>query len=386
MNILLASNDSVFSGRPIGGAETSMAVIADELVGKGHKVIYVTLGRSGWPGRKSIILYSRLIVVMIIRPALSRFFPRQRAVKKWYTQKVIAAIIREHQIELVYAFGKIVRDLVDIKLKYGLNFPLVLRIAGINPGGKRANGKDATTSEHYLRNVNAYNFQSELHRKSYLQIREENGFETPENKELIADIGIHPDFFRVQRNGFNTDTLRILCIMRFSARKRQDLLVEAINAMQLSCLQLSFVGEGPNRSRLERKVQDYKLSEKIQFLGHLNRKELISQIEKHDVLVHPVDYEPQSKGVWEAMACGLPVICSRVPSLDNMIVHEKNGILVENTVEAWARVLQKIVAKEYTLKDIAEEGRALVQNIADPSRNIQRYIEFFHEILRQSTL
>ena len=49
-----------------------------------------------------------------------------------------------------------------------------------------------------------------------------------------------------------------------------------------------------------------------------------------DLLVHPAIYEPFSNACLEAVACGLPVVSSRINGASEVIVPGQNGAVVEN--------------------------------------------------------
>ena len=57
--------------------------------------------------------------------------------------------------------------------------------------------------------------------------------------------------------------------------------------------------------------------------------ELLSHYQKSHCFVNPSLYEGMPNSILEAMACGLPVVATRVPGNDELVVHGETGLLFE---------------------------------------------------------
>ena len=60
----------------------------------------------------------------------------------------------------------------------------------------------------------------------------------------------------------------------------------------------------------------------------LNEKELLDFLWSLDIYVHASLGETMSNAILQAMACGIPVVASDVPGINNMIQHNITGMLV----------------------------------------------------------
>jgi glycosyltransferase involved in cell wall biosynthesis len=87
------------------------------------------------------------------------------------------------------------------------------------------------------------------------------------------------------------------------------------------------VGDGPERSRLEKLAQNLELTGKVRFWGMVPRSEALAKLADCDVLVHPSLHESGGWVCSEAMAAGRPVVCLDLggPALQ---VTEETGIKV----------------------------------------------------------
>jgi UDP-glucose:(heptosyl)LPS alpha-1,3-glucosyltransferase len=76
------------------------------------------------------------------------------------------------------------------------------------------------------------------------------------------------------------------------------------------------------------------VADRLRFLGSANRMEEVYA--NADILVHPAIYEPFSNACLEAMACGLPVVSSRVNGASEIIQPGCNGNVVDDPADAAA--------------------------------------------------
>ncbi|MCF2488878.1 glycosyltransferase family 4 protein [Dyadobacter sp. CY347] len=75
--------------------------------------------------------------------------------------------------------------------------------------------------------------------------------------------------------------------------------------------ELMFIGDGPERSSLEKLTKELQLEHKVLFMGGLPWYKVPDMLVHCDVLVLPSKSEPWGLVVNEAMVCGLPVIVSK---------------------------------------------------------------------------
>jgi D-inositol-3-phosphate glycosyltransferase len=110
-------------------------------------------------------------------------------------------------------------------------------------------------------------------------------------------------------------------------RKCPDIVLEA--AAEVDNVPIVFVGDGPMRSRLARRAKELGVADRVALLGSAASSELGEIYREADVLVLPTISDAFPLVALEAMACGTPVIASRVSGLPEMVEDWQTGFLVK---------------------------------------------------------
>lgn len=99
---------------------------------------------------------------------------------------------------------------------------------------------------------------------------------------------------------------------------------------------LMMVGDGPDRNDVEQEARDLGVSDDVHFLGRLDT--VAPLLAAADLFVLPSQTESFGLAALEAMACGTPVLATRVGGLPELITDGVEGLLEPvGSVEAMAR-------------------------------------------------
>jgi glycosyltransferase involved in cell wall biosynthesis len=114
---------------------------------------------------------------------------------------------------------------------------------------------------------------------------------------------------------------------RLSPEKGLDTLLESWGS--LGDLPLGIVGEGPLRADLERAAGERGLAN-VRFEGALPFQESLERVRKAALLVMPSEwYETFGRVIVEAFAVGRPVVASRLGAMEELVEHDRTGLLFE---------------------------------------------------------
>ncbi|WP_432662624.1 glycosyltransferase family 4 protein [Wukongibacter baidiensis] len=122
------------------------------------------------------------------------------------------------------------------------------------------------------------------------------------------------------------DNTSIIYCGRIKEIKGIDILLESMRILESfnHDIQLVIVGEGSDKQYFQKKYSDLK---NIEWVGKVSNPDLYYR--KSRLLVLPSRYEGVSNTLLEAMACGLPVIATKVGGNPEVINDEIDGVLID---------------------------------------------------------
>lgn len=160
---------------------------------------------------------------------------------------------------------------------------------------------------------------------------------TLQNFKITRPIEVIPNFVDLQRfHVENRPELRqqitpegqrlLIHVSNFRKVKRVQDVYEMFRLLrQRLPVRLLFVGDGPERSPLERSIYQHGLEKEVVFLG---KQEVIEQIlPVADAFVMPSETESFGLAALEAMACGLPVLATDAGGIPEVVEHGISGLL-----------------------------------------------------------
>lgn len=162
---------------------------------------------------------------------------------------------------------------------------------------------------------------------------------------VIPNPAVLPDDFRLEQRPISTADGKIIALGRLVEPKGFDLLLTAFSqlAPHYPGWSLEIWGEGPERARLEALRAKLGLDERVQMPGLTNQP--LEKLKQADLFVLSSRREGFPTVLWEAMACGLPVISFDCATGPSTIVRDKlDGRLVppEDTTALAATIAQLI--------------------------------------------
>ena len=175
----------------------------------------------------------------------------------------------------------------------------------------------------------------------------------------------------------------LLVVSRLIPRKRIDLLIDALVKLKTRHpFIVRIVGDGPERRALEQRVIKHELSSKIRFIGAVSYAKLIKYYNEADVFVHCAEAEGMPLVVLEAMACGLPIVATRVQGIEDLVEPGENGYLYDpGDVDTLARYLTDIIDFKNQRLSMGQQSSQKVRSY-DWSAIAQQYLDLYQQIIR----
>jgi teichuronic acid biosynthesis glycosyltransferase TuaC len=180
-------------------------------------------------------------------------------------------------------------------------------------------------------------------------------------KGSLEQLGVDGAKICVLRNGVDAQAFRPLDRDAERARLGVDgrLLLSVGNLVELKGNELAirtlpslpeatlvFVGDGPDRARLESVSHEAGVAQRVRFTGSVAQAELPRYYSAADALVLASSREGWPNVLLEAMACGTPVIAARVGGTPEIVTSRAAGVLFEpRTAEALSAAVRDLLEK-----------------------------------------
>jgi glycosyltransferase involved in cell wall biosynthesis len=142
-----------------------------------------------------------------------------------------------------------------------------------------------------------------------------------------------------------------------------------------------FIGDGPERDRLEGLTRELGVEDNTRFLGKQPHEEMPALLSSGDLAVIPSLMEATSVAGLESMACGLPVAASDVGGLPEIVDDSVGALFPPGNPEALARTVVELLRDP----DLKEKGRVARGRVVESWSNLrlaQRHVEIYEELLQ----
>ncbi len=150
-----------------------------------------------------------------------------------------------------------------------------------------------------------------------------------------------------------------LYVGRFFGRKGVEYLIKAFASLpkQLGGGALVLVGDGPLESKLRRLSKELGVEDRVRFSTMVPENLLPTYYHACDALVLPSTYEPLGIVLLEAMACGKPVIATKVGGIPEIVDGEVGFLVEPRSIEALSAAMEAIASDASLAKRLGEAGR-----------------------------
>ena len=152
---------------------------------------------------------------------------------------------------------------------------------------------------------------------------------------------------------------------------------------ELPKLTLTVVGEGDARDSFEERVRDLGLSDAVQFRGRLEGEALVRAYRQAWVCALPTENESFGMVLAEAMACGTPVVSTRLGGVPSVVRDGETGLLVApRDTQAFTDALRTLLTDTTLYARYAAAGRARMEEGFTWEARQEAYEHVYTDVLR----
>lgn len=177
------------------------------------------------------------------------------------------------------------------------------------------------------------------------------------------------------------NSVRLLTVARLVSRKGHLRVLDAIRVLRDKhpdfSVSYAIVGDGPMRAAIESAVRDLGLQD-VRIVTDVSDDLLPSYYAAADALVMPVVRDPVDREGFgmvylEAAAYGVPSIATNMPGIDEAVINEETGILVEDgDIAGLADAVYRLAADAFLRARLGEAAFRRAHEVFAPDRQFSK--------------
>ncbi len=196
-------------------------------------------------------------------------------------------------------------------------------------------------------NQEDYNFaQRKMNKAKHIKYIPGVGINTQEINSIDVDIDS-----KRKELGIPVDSTIIVSVGELNKNKNHEVIIRALAEINNPSIHYIICGKGPLKDYLMTLSKELHLDQNVHILGY--RKDVIEILKSSDIFAFPSIREGLSVSMMEAMAAGLPVVCSEIRGNTDLIKDGEGGYLFkpENVSEV-AKTIKKVIHNSKSLGNV----------------------------------
>ncbi len=211
----------------------------------------------------------------------------------------------------------------------------------------------------------------------------------PEKTIGVIPNGIEHNVFQPRRAadadqpaGKQSPVVRVLTVARLVRRKGLDDLLQALALLKDDRLRLTIQGWGSDGDRLHALAVRLGVYRQVTFAGFAEREQLPPVYHGSDIFVLSSHSESCAMALLEAMACGLPVVATRVGGMIEKVQDGINGLLVPpSNPQALAEALRRLIDSPELRRTFGERNAMKIQRAYSWEDIADQYLALYRDII-----
>ena len=285
------------------------------------------------------------------------------------------------------------QSLSDSLLEIQENHPLAVTIHHPITKDHRLEMESATSWKEKLSSSRWHNFLP-MQKRVAPQLNHIICVSQPSKEDVISEFNVDENKITVIPNGIDIDTFKPSLVaktlgFRIVTTASADIPLKGLRHLILALprvmdefplTSLVVIGKSPEKSNLDKLIDDLDLQDKITFKSGISELEIVKIYHDSDIAVIPSLYEGFGFGAGEAMACGVPLISTDSGGLKQVIGDAALKISPGSVKEIEDGIF-KLFNEEETRKELSIKGRKRMEELFDWKIAASNYIDVFKTLI-----
>ena len=186
----------------------------------------------------------------------------------------------------------------------------------------------------------------------------------------------------------NREVIHVLTVARLVKEKGLDEGIQAVARLlhenPTLRIQYQIVGDGPEKPRLLRLVDELKMGDTVKFLGPQEHGNVLATMRQAHIFFLPSREEVLPVVLMEALASGLPVVATLAGSVAEIVQDELSGYLVPpGDIHLMMLKLKFLLEHPEQWREMGIKGRAIVADRFDIKKLNKRLVEIYKILISE---
>lgn len=193
----------------------------------------------------------------------------------------------------------------------------------------------------------------------------------------FANVVVDKEQKRKELGIKETDKM-ILSVGELSKRKNHEVVIRALAKINRDDIHYFIAGRGNLKEYLVNLSKELKVEDKVHFLDF--RKDIAELCKASDIFCFPSKQEGLPVALMEAMAVGVPVVCSEIRGNNELIKDNVNGFLCNpSSVDEFCEAILKIINDDKLNEEFRENNKKDISkfDIENVMKEMEKVYEFF---------
>ena len=184
----------------------------------------------------------------------------------------------------------------------------------------------------------------------------------------------------------------VFCLSRIDSNKGHDLLLNAFDRVRddIPDVHLVIGGGSPEPEPREKEVlktirkiiNEKGIEERVRIIGYVPDDLLVSLYQQAELFVLPSIFEPFGMTAQEAMACGTPVVASKLGGIKSIISSGKKGLLIDpSDANEFADAISMLLKDRRLAERLGRVGHRTIQDHFSWEAIAERYLAFYEKYM-----
>jgi glycosyltransferase involved in cell wall biosynthesis len=153
-------------------------------------------------------------------------------------------------------------------------------------------------------------------------------------------------------------------------------------ALQTEGIEFSIYGDGPEVESIQRIIEDFKIKDKVKYLGSVVPESIYPILSKHQVFSLLSDYEGMPVALMEAMACGLVPVCMAENSgINELIRNGENGLIVKDREESYFDAIKSLKQNPRLWQKLSSNAIETISKEYSAEITNKQWLDLLHSLL-----